>query len=160
MHVETRYFFYFGKCLRNNKEFSKLQEVFCRFCKVLFCYKRSGTFSETFLTLSLFACNIFSRKETVGLSFLINLKFRKVYCQKTKIQKHPGSQLDPTSHFQCYLSLSVWCVSIIFCSISIICVSQEELSLIEYNEQIHFLHVSSFYLKKDIVESNFLISVN
>ena len=45
-----------------------------------------------------------------------------------------------TNPFQCYLSLSVWCVCVLFIytiSIRIICVSQEEPSLIVSNQQIY-----------------------
>ena len=45
-----------------------------------------------------------------------------------------------TNPFQCYLSLSVWCVCVLFIytvSISIICVSQEEPNLIASNQQMY-----------------------
>ena len=45
-----------------------------------------------------------------------------------------------TNPFQCYLSLSVWCVRVLFIytiSISIICVSKDELSLAASNQQIY-----------------------
>ena len=45
-----------------------------------------------------------------------------------------------TNSFQCYLSLSVWCVRVLFIytiSISIICVSKDELSLAASNQQIY-----------------------
>ena len=59
---------------------------------------------------------------------------------KTKIQKQPGLKLEPHPLFQCYLSLSVWCMYVLFIHtifISVICVSQEELSLIASNEQMY-----------------------
>ena len=45
-----------------------------------------------------------------------------------------------TNPFQCYLSLSVWCVRVLFIytiSISIICVSKDEPSLIASNQLIY-----------------------
>ena len=45
--------------------------------------------------------------------------------------------------FQCYLSLSAWCVCVLFIytiSISIICASQEEPSLIATNQQIYDIY--------------------
>ena len=51
-----------------------------------------------------------------------------------------------TNPFQCYLSLSVWCVCVCVCMcilfictiyINIICVSQEKPSLTSSNQQIH-----------------------
>ena len=48
-----------------------------------------------------------------------------------------------TNPFQCYLSLSVWCVRVLFIytiSISIICVSKDEPSLIASNQQIYDIY--------------------
>ena len=53
-----------------------------------------------------------------------------LHCQKTNIQKHPGSRLIVRPPpFQCYLSLSVWYGVFYTIPISIICVSQEEKKL-------------------------------
>ena len=58
-----------------------------------------------------------------------------------------------TNPFQCYLSLSVWCVClcvlfIYTISISIICVSQEEPSLIASNQQINDFYKWIIFEKK------------
>ena len=53
---------------------------------------------------------------------------------------HTNTNVILTNPFQCYLSLSVWCVSVLFIytiPVSIICFSQEEPSLIASNPQIH-----------------------
>ena len=83
----------------------------------IFC-KRSGTFSETFLTLSLLEYNIFSKNPS-GFCFLINLKmslpFSSALIKKKKfksIQAHCWTHPPPP--FQCYLSLSVWYVCVLF----------------------------------------------
>ena len=84
-----------------------------------------------------------------------------------------------TNPFQCYSSLSIWCVCVCVCvcecvvfictsCISIICVSQEEPSLIASNQQICDFYKWIIFKKKkhcgifgkDIVKSKFLISVN
>ena len=96
MHVETKYFLIFENILRTRNNFRILQVLL----STIF-YKSSGTFNETFLTLSLLA-HIFSKKNPAGFCFLINLKFKKMltallaflHCQKMKIQKHPGSLLE------------------------------------------------------------------
>ena len=60
-----------------------------------------------------------------------------------------------TNPFQCYLSLSIWCVCmcvLVICtiSISIICVSQEKHSLIASNQQIYdwILQVKNVWIEK------------
>ena len=105
-------------------------------------YKRSGTFNETFLTLSSLP---FSQKNSWFL-FLDKSQVQKsvgvitwfpcsLNKQKFKnIQAHGCIPLP----FQYYHSLSVWCVCFVYLHhfYSIICVSQEELSFIASNEQI------------------------
>ena len=63
---------------------------------------------------------------------------------------------------QGYLSLKVWWVGVLFIkpfyytlSISIICVSQEEPSLIASNQQIYELQVSNFWKEKTLWKVNF-----
>ena len=56
-----------------------------------------------------------------------------------------------TNPFQCYISLSVWCVRVLFIytiSISIICVSQEKPSLIVSNQQIYDFYKYIIFEKK------------
>ena len=69
-----------------------------------------------------------------------------------------------TNCWQCYLSLSVWCECVClvylhhFCQY--LCVSWEELSLIESNQQIYDCNKWVILKSKDIVESKFSIPTN
>ena len=137
MHVETRYFLIFQNILGSTKNFRNQMDFFSSSAKYYFLQK-VGTFIETLiLTWSSLASNIFSKK---SFCFLINLKFKKVVTSllaafalsKNKISEASRLIVGPSPFsFQCYLSLSVWCILFIYTiSINIICVSQEELDCI------------------------------
>ena len=116
MHAETRYFLIFQNILRT-KNFRNRMNFFSN-SGVVF-YERSGTFNEAILTLSLLACNIFSKnswflfldksygQRSFDVTTCFFCTFKKQKCRS--IQDHSWNPL----HLQCYLSLSVWCV---FCS--------------------------------------------
>ena len=115
MHVETTYFFVFENVLVITKNFRNFRKFFQVLLSTIF-YKWSGTFSETFSTLSSLVYNIFLKK-TVGFCLLINLKFEKVLTSllaSLALSKNKNSKasrlvvgLPP---FHCYPCLSVWCV--------------------------------------------------
>ena len=119
MHLETRYFFIFKNILGTFFQVM-LSTIF---------YKVSGRFNVT-LTLSLLA--YFFSKNSLFL-----------FLNKSQVQKSVDvftCFFFPPPFFQCYLSLSVWCVCVLFIyaiSISIICASQKELILTASNEQIY-----------------------
>ena len=108
-------------------------------------YKVSGILNETLTLTSLvyiFSKNslfLFLDKSQIHKSVnVITCFFCTVRKQKFR-SVHTTIQNPPPHSFQCYLSLSVWCVCVLFIytiSISII-VSQEESSLIASNEQIY-----------------------
>ena len=150
MHVETRYF-NFWKNLWNYKKIFKSQELFHVLLSTIF-YKRSGTFNETCLTLSSLAWNILSKK-AAGFCFLINLKFKKVSTSLLASLALPkASRLivgypAPSN----VILLKVFGVSVLFIytiSISINCVSLEEISLIASNEQIYTFYKWVIFWKK------------
>ena len=108
-------------------------------------YKVSGILNET-LTLTSLAY-IFSKNSL--FLFLDKSQIQKsanvITCFFCTVRKQKFRSVDttiqnpPPHSFQCYLSLSVWCVCVLFIYtifISIICVSQEELCLTASNEQI------------------------
>ena len=107
-------------------------------------YKVSGRFNVT-LTLSLLA--YFFSKNSLFL-FLNKSQVQKsvdvftcfFFTVKKRKFRSVRSWNLPPPFFQCYLSLSVWCVCVLFIyaiSISIIYVSQKELILTASNEQIY-----------------------
>ena len=114
MHVENRYFFYFSKYLRSYNQVL-LSTIF---------YKILGSFNET-LTGSSLACNIFSRKSwflvldksqaQIG-GDVITWFFSTVRKQKFRcIQAHSWNPPHHPHHsFQCFLSVSVWCVYFVY----------------------------------------------
>ena len=109
-------------------------------------YKVSGILNETLTLTSLvyiFSKNslfLFLDKSQIHKSVnVITCFFCTVRKQKFR-SVHTTIQNPPPHSFQCYLSLSVWCVCVLFIYtifISIICVSQEEPSLTSSNQQIH-----------------------
>ena len=116
MHVETRFFFLFLKM----QELRRIFEIAGSFLQVLLStifYKRSGTRNETFLTLSSLAYNIFS-KNPAGFCLLINRNFKKsvdvIACFSCTVKKQKFKSIQDHRWipllFECYLSLSVWCV--------------------------------------------------
>ena len=103
---------------------------------------------------------MFSQK-TAEFCFLINFKFKKVLASlhaSFALSKNKNSEpsrlivrtLPSPHHSQCYIPLSAWCILFIYTIfISIICVSQEELSLIASNEQIYDFYNWAFFLTEN-----------
>ena len=147
MHVEARYFLIFENILRTTRNFQNRGNSFQVLLSTIF-YKSSGTFNETFLTLSMLTYNIFSKKQLASVSWYISSSKTvdvitcfscTIKTQKFKsIQTHSCSPPVPMLSFsKCLVCVFLFIYTI---SVSIICVSLEELSLITSNEQIH-----SFY---------------
>ena len=133
------------------KNFRNSANSFSGFPKYYFL----GTFNETFLTLSSLACNIFSKNSwflfldkfqvqksvDVITCFFCNVKkqkFRSI--QAHSWNSHPPHPTPPPPFPVLYFSKYLVCVLFIYTiSISIICVSQEKLSLslIASNAQIY-----------------------
>ena len=116
MHVETKYFLIFENILRTRNNFRILQVLLC----TIF-YKSSGTFNETFLTLSLLA-HIFSKK-TSWFLFLNKSQVQKsvdgitCFSALSKNENSKASRLIVGTRpppFQCCPSLSVWCVFFVY----------------------------------------------
>ena len=103
----------------------RISEIAGSFFQVLLStifYKRSGTFNETFLTLSSVAYNIFSKKNSWFL-FLNKSEVQKsvqvITCFSYTVRKQKFKSIQvhswtPAPFFQCYLFLSVWCVCFVY----------------------------------------------
>ena len=110
------------------------------------------------------ACNIFSKKYWILCSDKYQVQklvtqWASYFCtikKKIKIKKNRRRQTHSWTHpplhpFQGYLSLVVCCVCVLFIYtifISIICVSQEELSLTAYNQLIYDFYTWVIFVKK------------
>ena len=127
-------FFDFSKYL-GNQRFSKSHELFFQVLLRTIFYKMSGTFNETYLTLSSLARISFSKSS--GFLFI----------DKSQVEKSVDviSCLFCTGHPIPFPALSfskclVCALFIYTIFIRIIWVSQEELSLIGSNEQIYYFY--------------------
>ena len=106
-----------------SQELKRIFKIAGTFFQVLLStifYKTSSLFNETFLTWISLTYNIFSKKRWFLFTDKLHVQksgdFRNClfWAVKRKIQKQPGSQLEPYPPFQCYLSLSVWCVCFVY----------------------------------------------
>ena len=100
---------------------------------------------------------MFSQKKPSWFLFLDNLKFKKVSTSLlaslslSKSKNSKASRLIVGPPFQCYLSLSVWCVCFVYLHhfYQYYCVLLEELSLIASNEQIYTFYKWVIFLKEN-----------
>ena len=161
MHVENRYFFIFQNILETKKNFRNLLTFFQILLSTIF-YKKSGTFNETFLNWSSLTCNIFSKKSWFLFSDKSQVQksgdiITCFFCTvKNKNSDTARLIIGTPSPFSSVIFLKVFGVYVFFfiytILISVICVSQEELSLIASNVQIYDL---SNLLKKRLWKVNF-----
>ena len=120
MHLEARYFVIFQKIFGTTKNFQIAGMFFQVLLSTIF-YQGSGTFNETFLILSSLAYDIFSKNS--WFPFLGKSQVQKsvniitcFFCtvKKQKFRSIHSWNPSPLKEFQCYLSLSVWCVCFLF----------------------------------------------
>ena len=141
-------FFDFSKYLRNQR-FSKSHEFFFQVLLSTIFYKMSGTFNETFLTLSSLACITFSKSS--WFLFIHKPQVEKsvdvISCLFYTAKKKKTSEVSrlivgyPTPFPALSFSKGLVCALFIYTIfIRIIWVSQEELSLIGSNEQIYHFY--------------------
>ena len=129
-------------------------------------YKKSGTFNETFLTWSSLTCNIFSKKSWFLFSDKPQVQksvdvITCFFCTVKNKNSEAARLIVGTPFpipFQCYFSQSVWCMCVLFIYtilISVICVSQEELSLVASNAQMYDFKKWVIFKKKRHWKVNF-----